>query len=410
MFKIKKNRFLMLIVFGSLVGAFLVNKNTIISPVQPQSVESSSAKVLKECNDLSTEKDPENNKLQKLSCYRQRMEVLALKNGRDYTYQVLSGIQKSDPDAKNCHFIGHGIGEGLYKKSPTDIARLISESNEICGHGELMGIMEEYVVSYGKKGIEKKDVINLCGLEPYKDCNHAVGHMMLVISNNDLVNSKDLCQGLGEKSQIFMCYQGMIMERFVGEALRDHELTSESSDELAAKLPEYKKFCEQQSGQMLLACWREIAHPAFLYFERDPDQILKFCSTSSSRDAMRLCMVHSMQEISGSKNYDLVSLKKDCDTGAEYDPEFKSKCYQLLVSIKLNFISPEDSRDLIPFCNSLVSDEVATCYSAIGGAFKRLKTPELSVEKFCTGAPHMYKKHCLGGRIADQHSEIDSDK
>lgn len=331
----------------------------------------------------------------KQTCYSKAMKNVALEKGASHAYKVLEALQQIDKEATNCHFIAHGIGWGLYEKNPSDWRKLINESPSTCGYGEQMGIIERYIYRLPKGTLDQSSMPELCGPNPKADCNHGVGHIALVLSKNNLERATKLCESL-DTSQKSTCFDGMMMERFIGENLREHKIIPQNTSNWSTKIPDDKKFCGQFSGPLLLACWQEIAHPAYYYFNRNPKKIFNFCNEAPTPDATLKCMKHSLILIAGGLNYDLTALKDTCQTGKAITISFEKDCYRTLAAIKLNFTSLDKANDLILFCTNAPPAYQPTCFNTIGPTLKSLHTPFNQIQSFCAKAPREYRKTCVG--------------
>lgn len=331
----------------------------------------------------------------KQTCYSKAMKNVAFEKGVSHAYKVLEALQQIDKEATNCHFIAHGIGWGSYEKNPSGWRKLINESPSTCGYGEQMGIIERYIYTLPKGTLDQSSMPELCGPTPKADCNHGVGHIALVLTKNNLEKATKLCESL-DTNQKSTCFDGMMMERFIGENLRDHKIIPQSTSNWSTKIPEDKTFCMQFTGDILLACWQEIAHPAYYYFNRNIRKIFKFCGEAPIPDATLKCMRHSLTLIAGGLNYNLDALKDTCTTGKNINLSFEKDCYRNLVAIRLNFTPLEKAGDVIPFCTNAPSVYQSMCFNTIGPTLKSLHTPFTKIQSFCEKAPREYRKTCLG--------------
>ena len=333
----------------------------------------------------------------KLACFAEEMQKVAYDFGQEYSLKVLFALQEKDPEAKNCHFIAHGIGWGVYKKNPGDWQNLIAGSSGQCSYGEQMGIIEQYTQTLKEGQLTKKDVPNLCGPHPRADCNHAVGHMMLVQTRDDLPKAIDLCDGLTESDQRFICYHGMVMEHMIGGNLIEHGIRPESMSNWAQRLPDDIKFCGTLSGMLQTACWREIVHPAYFYFNKQAKPILDLCEQAPSEDAKKFCKIHMIPEIAGGSSYDLSYLKNMCEAEAGRDPGFTHECLLQNPAIKLSFVALRDAQDVVPYCSALDPSLRAECFNRIGNSIQQM--PVEQTKAYCEKAPEKFQALCRGDKF-----------
>jgi hypothetical protein len=329
-----------------------------VSVVVEAGVEEAASLAVKTCKDSQLRSGG------KYSCYAKEMENIAYNHGQKYAVEVLSTIQQLDSDAKGCHFIAHGIGWGLYKRNPSDWQNLIASSSSMCSYGAQMGIVELYVGSLPEDKLTKDIVPTLCGQLPRADCNHAVGHILLVETGNNLSETIDFCSSLN-KEQNFICLTGMFMERIIAASLLEHGLVPQEWRNWPNRLPIHEKLCRSFSGSYAVACWREIAHAAFYYFSKDPKQIFDYCNTAPLPRAARICKIHAIPEIASSKNLNLSVLKSICTLEQLTDPSFEEECYLKLIGIKISFLGPKNSEDVVDFCSSLDQEFQVACFRKI---------------------------------------------
>lgn len=338
------------------------------------SIEEKASQLQEACN----EKRQQN--LGKYSCYAKELSDIAFQHGSDYAFKVLFAVQKKDLDAKNCHFIAHGIGWGAYKRNPDDWQNLIATSSASCSYGSQMGAIEAYAENSGNK-ITKEFVPTICGPNPKSfDCNHAVGHVLLVETQGDKKEALELCYGIQTKIQRFACLSGLFMEHMLAFGLADHGIVPESRKrDWPNRIEEFEKLCREYEGDEAVACWREISHVAFAKFQHDPKKIFDFCNRSHVNNGAGHCKRHALAEIAGSRKLNLSSLKDICAIGQSVrDPEFEKDCYLQLVGIKLNFVPAKEARDVVDFCSSLDEEFRSSCF-----------------ERLCRDAPEEFKDVCF---------------
>ncbi len=320
----------------------------------------------------------------KLSCYASEMESISYNHGPEFSFKVLSALQEIDKESEACHFIAHGIGWGSYKQNSSDWQNLIAKSSPVCSYGAQMGIIELYTQSLPDGTLKKEDVPNLCGQNPRADCNHAVGHMMLLEADGDLGNAFELCSGITDKNQNFMCLTGVFMERIIASNLIEHGIVPKNWSNWPSRLPLDEQLCNSFNGTYSVACWREIAHAAYHYYNKDPQSIFDFCSRAPSYPAARNCKEHSLPELMAPKRYSLPLLKEVCAIESKRDPGFEKNCYLTIVGIKLNFVKPEKAIDAADYCASLGAEMQKACFSRIGSALKTRSASTHEIDKLCS--------------------------
>jgi hypothetical protein len=357
----------------------------------------------KELNDphkraqLSIEKCSGNSHWEK--CYAKEMENIAYFQGSKYAHRVLYEIQEIDHAIRGgCHFIAHGIGWGVYKKNPSEALSSIAESSSTCSWGEQMGIVEKYVANIPGGKLRDEDVKKICEPNPGVECNHALGHMLLVETRDDVDAALEMCSVLKDTIQQAVCYSGVYMERIIGSNLFEHGI-SEGYRDWKVRFPEHEALCRNYSDPLLSAsCWRVLSIPAQYYFQMDPKRVLEFCNTAPSREASWSCKMHLIAEIGPTLKVgnDLSKMKAFCELDRSNEPEFEQECYKYLVIIKLNSSSLEQAKDTVNFCNSLTAAYQRSCFWGIGHGLVESKAAKRDIAGFCEKAPKQYETLCRG--------------
>jgi hypothetical protein len=332
----------------------------------------------------------------RLICYSGEMEKIALKNGQSNAQKILTQLQTIDPIARNCHFIAHGIGWGVYKRNPKMMQDSINRSSSFCNGGEQHGIIEQYIESLPDGTLVKEKIPEICGKNPKSDCNRMVGHMLLVETQNDMDKAISLCGGMYDEEQKFICYGGLMMERFIAFNLIDHGILPRKDQ--SVRLFEFREYCSTLQGNVKLACWQGLAHPAYYYFDRDPQKVLDFCNTAPFQEAARECKVHSLSELVDVLKIDLKTAKPICKQDRSNDPFFEKDCYIELVTLflKPDLIEAQQKDEVTKYCSSLPGEYQKECYVNIGTSLKYARTSTIDIEKFCANAPVQYKNYCIG--------------
>jgi plastocyanin len=335
------------------------------------------------------------------ACYARDLEKVVIVHGREHAIDTLYAIQKIDDRAKNCHFLAHGIGWGTYKRDPKKFQESIASSSPLCSYGEQMGIIEQYVSNLPSGKFGKEDVPNICGEKPRSDCNHAVGHMVLVYTKGDYDKAVDFCYALEDKLQRGHCLSGVMMEKFVEGNLREHGLKPAERANWPLKLWEQEHFCRTLTGELEMECWREIVHPAFFYFEKDPKLMFDFCQTAPREEIRRACKIHSIPEVAGDKGHDLNQLRSMCELERGRDNGFEEHCYLQLVAMRTGFLKPEESKDTIAFCNDLDPQFQSICFRAAGPRLIANGISKKELQNLCREVPPEYEGFCNGSVRAE---------
>ena len=302
----------------------------------------------------------------KETCYSKKFNLLAEKSGPELSFQVMGELQKIDPDAVGCHLIAHGIGLGSYKWNPNEWRKLIREMNPSCNYGAIHGVLENYINSLPQKSFSKEIIPTICGENPRADCNHIIGHMILVETDGDVKEGLSLCEVLTDPIQLNHCYSGVFMEEETALNLITHGIVDKSWLNWPARLPELDKLCRTFSGEKFKACWTELVHVIVVAYGNDPKSVFNYCSRAPSNDAAQSCKYHGIGIMAAGTNFDLPKIKSWCDFKQLDNPNFKSNCYVQLVASTISTI-PKEQDKIKQFCQSLESAYQPSCFDQISG-------------------------------------------
>lgn len=327
-------------------------------------------------------------------CYANAYADISYRYGSEFAIESLYELQDIDPVALGCHFIAHGIGWGSYRRDPEKWSIAMQKSSPACSYGEQMGLIEQYVLSLPDGALNPDDVEAICGDNPIADCNHAVGHMMLLNTNNDFKKATELCDGIQKKQQRFMCYHGAFMERFISSNLIDHGLLPQSMGAWPARTPLNVEICKSYgTSELGHACWREIVHPAVLYYRSRVEQVFRLCEQAPDPEFALTCKYHSLPEFAGQLEHNFEATRKVCEV--EKDEEFRGNCYRMLVSLKMQFSSFEQAADSPAFCASIDQKFQRDCFQNIAH-FMPENLQNSQRLAYCDKAPNEYKDLCAG--------------
>lgn len=386
----KNSRLLRASLFLFVVFLAIYFLNFLFQNSEEASVKNISAQVKDYCVENATKfKGKEN-------CYSEEFKKLAERNGQEESFKILNNLQAIDPDAIGCHLIAHGIGWGSYKREPDKWRTLVQTMPTICNYGAIHGVVESYILSLPDKSLKREVIPTICGDQPRADCNHIVGHLLLVETEANVDQALNLCGVLVQVEQKRYCISGVFMEFQTALNLVDHDLVPDSWLNWPPRLPELEKLCRSYSGENASGCWEEIVHVAAAAFGNDPKKVFGLCSSAQVKDGAQRCKRHSIGVLGASKNFDLPSLKYFCTISQEDDdPNFEKDCYTNLVSSALSTI-PTKVPEAVSFCNGLEIEYQKSCFSMIGGVGSAVPAVKQMLPDSCNLAPVEYRDYCLG--------------
>lgn len=330
----------------------------------------------------------------KENCYAEEFKKIGEKNGPEFSFKVLDNLQKIDPDAVGCHLIAHGIGWGSYKREPDNWRTLVQNMDSSCNYGAIHGVLESYINSLPDKSLKRDVIPSVCGENPRADCNHILGHLLLVQTDADVDKALDLCSVFTGQQNSF-CISGVFMEYQTALNLVAHDLVPKSWLDWPPRLGELEKLCRSYSGKEAEGCWEEIVHIALAKFNNDPKQTWDLCNTAQVPNGAKRCVRHSIGIIGASRNFDLPSLKSICAIPQKNNFNFEGECYTDLISSALSTI-PTMVPEAVSFCNNLEDQFRQSCFSMIGAVSFSLPVVKDQLPKACKATTPDLQNYCLG--------------
>ncbi len=342
----------------------------------------------------------------KENCYAEEFKKLGEKNSYELSFKVLDSLQQIDKSAIGCHLIAHGIGWGSYKRDPSIWKDMVQNMPTRCSYGSIHGVIESYVLSLPEKSLSKAVIPTICGETPRADCNHIIGHLLLVQTDASIPKALDLCEVFKEVAQNRFCISGVFMEYQTALNLVSHDLAPASWLNWPARMEELETLCRAQVGKFAEGCWEEIVHVALVKFDHDPKKVFDLCSSAQVPNGAKRCKMHSLGIIGASRNFELARLKSVCAIPQKDDPNFERDCYPAMVSSTLSTI-PTKVAESVAFCNSLEDKFKTACFSMLGVMSPSSPVIKNQLPKACKQAPVDLQNYCLGvSSMSGQNSII----
>lgn len=231
----------------------------------------------------------------KEACYSQKLSKASFERGEDFAYKLLYLLKKESESIPWCHSIAHGIGLGLYRRSPESWQGLLSRAPQDCSYGLAHGILEEKILSILKENSNFDFLPMICLDQPDNTCNHILGHMLLFFNNLDIEKSLEMCSVLPNSYEINLCVRGVFMEYITGFSLVAHGLVSNDWLNWEERLDELAVLCNSFDEENSAVCWQELAHAVVKKFGKDTDRNFEFCQRAKSYSGRVLCKEHSIE-------------------------------------------------------------------------------------------------------------------
>lgn len=298
-------------------------------------------------------------------CYASFLEDYARSAGGTRAFEALSLIQGKDREAIGCHFIAHGIGYGAYLREPQNWQKLVQTLPQACSYGAIHGVIEKYLATLPQGRLTREVIPTICGQEPIADCNHIVGHLILVETGADIPAALKLCGVFPEERQLDFCATGVFMEHSTALNLIAHKLAPESWKNWPARVPEIVSLCRSQTDdRFIAACWEESVHAALEKFYYEPQRIFDYCGQAPIADAHLRCRRHAIGIMAAHINFDLEKARSICGV-PQPDAAFEEECYGH-VTASLMATDPAAGIRVDEFCRTLPASYQSTCLRYAG--------------------------------------------
>ncbi len=339
-------------------------------------------------------------------CYSSEFKKISAQHGSVYAFKKLEELKKIDIVALGCHWIAHGIGTGEYLKDPSNWRQNLPKINQTCNYGAQHGIVEAYIGTLPEGKITNENIISVCGDNPINDCNHIVGHIVLVSFGGDIDEALNTCKVFTQTLQNHYCNQGVFMENITALNLIDHKIVTEKYLDWSARLDEMELMCKKYSDPIAMACWEEITHAAVVKYSQEPNKVFDLCNESPSTEGRNKCKTHAIGILTASYGFDLNKMSKLCKIPQALDPEFENQCYANIVGSTLSTV-PEKLSQTVDFCDSLENNDFASkCFAMIYTMSNSGLFSGDSVKKTCSEKNRKYGDLCLVDKGSGQSINI----
>jgi len=272
----------------------------------------------------------------KPTCYEEEIPKTMDHISMEDAFQVTSLVQGQDPSYTYCHVLGHKLSARETAKNPSKWEEVIPRCpSGLCSNGCVHGAFQERFrkESFDNGEIEqyKPTFANICeaksnwsptGLEQ-ATCYHALGHLLMYVTQADIPESISLCKELTIKKDgrnfSQLCFDGTFMQIFQPlepddfALIKGKEVTKDKVD----------TFCDPYTGAIQGSC-RSESWPLYRAEFKDPKYVATFCSYLKFGDQRDRCVTAIMYVLTAQANFDENKLVMFCDgmTGG-----YKDRCY-----------------------------------------------------------------------------------
>lgn len=288
-------------------------------------------------------------------CWRERYETFVLQDSPKAAFaDFREQYEKLAYVKSNCHQIAHVIGRTASKKY-SDISAAYNEGDNFCWSGYYHGVIEgvandlgvdELVIQINTicDGTEKKGRYSFY----HYNCVHGLGHGLMVVYENELFTSLDVCNRLSDSWERESCYGGAFMENVMAELNPDHSTKYLNNEE-----PLYP--CTAVADRYKHSCYMMQTSHALVVAGQDYSRVFELCSTVGEHEAT--CYQSLGRDASGSTSSDVKRTRELCMLGKS-----QSARQNCVIGAVKDFISyHHDDKQAKAFCGSLGQDLAATC-------------------------------------------------
>ena len=286
-------------------------------------------------------------------CLQQAFGNLAYEDGPAEALERLDQMQTSDPAVRAaCHPIAHKIGAGGLLHFDGKVGKAFVAGNATCGSGYYHGLLQWKLA--GADEDEAADVAReACTDAEIKDnsynyyqCNHGLGHGVMLYTGYELPLALRMCHGLTTEFEQVACSGGVFMEnlsssfgiksRYVREDnllypcnIVSHQdklycyllVTSRILPEVGWDWKKAADWCRKSEQEFVNICFQSYGRDASGTAIQDPVQANKFCSQAGSGE--KECIFGAARDIMNNNSQDPRG-KRFCEV---VKSQFRSHCF-----------------------------------------------------------------------------------
>ena len=152
------------------------------------------------------------------TCYEQAFGNLAYEDGPGAALRKLAEMQADPTVGGICHPIAHKIGAGGLLHFEGDVGKAFADGDATCGSGFYHGLLQ-----WKLAGVRAEEVAGVAASVCHDDeiqanafiyyqCNHGLGHGLMLYTALDLPKALDYCHQLQTEQDSIMCSGGVFME------------------------------------------------------------------------------------------------------------------------------------------------------------------------------------------------------
>jgi mono/diheme cytochrome c family protein len=292
------------------------------------------------------------------ACYEQAFGNLAYNDGPKKALEELDSLSSTNSTvAADCHPIAHKIGAGglLYFKG--DVGKAFADGSATCGSGYYHGLLQWKLA--GVRADQVAGIASTVCKDPkievnafiYYQCNHGLGHGLMLYTGLDLPKALDYCHKLQTETDSIMCSGGVFMENQSSSfGLHSKWLSSknllfpcnskyvERQDKLYCYLlvtshilpnvgGSWKKtaaWCRKSDPGWVQYCFQSMGRDVSGTAVRNPQQMKTFCAEAGQKaNGEKECIYGAIRDVMNNNTQD-PNGKAFCET---VDAQYRDYCF-----------------------------------------------------------------------------------
>ena len=299
-----------------------------------------------------------------------------------------------------CHEVTHYLGRLEYKNKQS-IMEAYKECSPVCHGGCYHGVIEGYFLQknisvYGNPNITG-EILKACGkLEDYEqsrlyyECQHGIGHAMMLITGDELPDSLKLCDSLRNSEEREACYSGVFMESSSSSTNDYHTSKYTKADD-----PLYP--CDILDDRYLRLCYSYQSSYFSIITKYSWDETIKLCNMVPEKYRDGCFKIMGSNQVGFTQNQTL--MKDDCYLIK--DDKMRDFCVQGVVD-SLGGRYKGDINRIVNFCGAVNYENKESCYRRMG---VQLSGWDQKNTSGCNKAEEKYKQFCFNAALSFNDSK-----
>ncbi len=337
-------------------------------------------------------------------CYETEVPKLMKKISMEEAFIVTTIVQDKDQSFPYCHTLGHKLASIETAKDPSKWKDVVARCpSGTCSNGCVHGAFQEKYKNDTLIGLAfeeaEKELENLCedstsfnptGLEQ-GSCYHALGHLLMYITDADINKSVDTCDQLAKKSDgrdySGLCYDGSFMQIFQPLDTDDQSLVRNFS----LNKENTWDFCNKFTGERRTSCWTE-SWPIYLDQISTSEGLTRFCSKLDSR-GKESCFSDIFYIMPIQFRFNIDDINRYC---SGFSQPYQSRCFTM-TALRILEIDKRNTKKTVDYCNNLMEGNRNECFNEVvkSASFDfHIGSEEFS--KLCLELPEPWKTQCQG--------------